>query len=507
MLVVSLGLTVAWMGGWWGVLLPKTQAHSMTSSINQGFLPSDLNRPHDPVVLPGSLITDLSGTPIGEIFVYAYRASAPVQIPSQIDERKPDGMYVVLEDGVYDANDELVFMAQDGGNQVENPFLEAGGEVIYPTYLITITDPLDGGHTWAYVYQSGALSRTFTEDYVAYDPSTDSISSPGVYSFGYNTSAFRETLTLGSNPLDLLDRDKIRVSGKILFIPVSVTEDDTDKDAVQAIDGPVRVTRVCTTTITIAGDSNQGVGTLFAYRSLVPTALTLEVPGSPISITSARISTDWSAQAAGLTYYDQNNPNGVIIDGNPDTLLTTPPANWNQVAGSQGSVVTVNRIPADLGGQQSTYYKDSSAYDSKDKGDHLSYGDAGFQVQNPQTGTYSLVQHIYFLIGVTGNIGETYLDEYDHPLLIEAMAYTPALPTVTPTPAPTGTLTPTQTATNTSTRTPTPLRTVTPTPTRVVPTATGEPERKTVFMPVILGLILLMTIVVGILVRQTRLHT
>ncbi|NIS10616.1 MAG: hypothetical protein GWN18_01200, partial [Thermoplasmata archaeon] len=56
---------------------------------------------------------------------------------------------------------------------------------------------------------------------------------------------------------------------------------------------------------------------------------------------------------------------------------------WNQVSGLTGTIVTVSRFPPGIGDAASTYYKDDSAIDGTDTGDQRSYGDAGFQVDDP----------------------------------------------------------------------------------------------------------------------------
>ena len=76
----------------------------------------------------------------------------------------------------------------------------------------------------------------------------------------------------------------------------------------------------------------------------------------------------------------------------------------------------MSKIPAGLGGTQSTYYKDDSTVDSDDTGDQRSYGDAGLQVDDPNAGTYTILGHVYFLTETTANVGATYLDYYDNPL-------------------------------------------------------------------------------------------
>jgi hypothetical protein len=205
-LALGLGLTLALL---WILRGPSGPAPAETGLAPT---PPSLARQHDPVVITGGLLSDLTGTPLHDIFVYAYRGTALAQIPFQIDERDGSGTYVPVEDGHLDDNDELVFMAMDGGGRVDNPLLDAGSTSSTPTYVITLTDPLSNTHAWAYVFHSGDLTYSVTADCVSYDDGNDRVVSPGRYSFGFSTThAFRDYLTLGDSSADLAARDKLRV--------------------------------------------------------------------------------------------------------------------------------------------------------------------------------------------------------------------------------------------------------------------------------------------------------
>ncbi len=447
-LILGLGgiLALLWM------LLNVGTAASLASGSRAVSTPASLARQHDPVVVGGDLLSDLAGDALDTIFVYAYQGGVPGQIPFQFDERNADGRYVSVEDGLLDANDELVFMAADGGDWVSDPILDVDGTVISPTYIITITDPLGADQAWAYIYKSDTLSQTFTSDYVSFDAATDRITSPGHYSFGFHsTYSARDYLTLGNIATDLLDQDKLRLSGKVSIFPFSATEEDTTKEFVAAIDGPVRVTRLSTNTISILGTQVRSTDVLFAYRSLSVQPGEFEISDNP-KVTHIRISTDWNSNAVGMTYYDANNPDGTSIDGSNDAIVKSPPTNWTQIAGSDGSIIYVSMIPADLGGTQASYYKDDSAVDGDDTGDQRSYGDAGFEVDTPNTGTYPLLGHVYFFTGTVPNVGNTYLEYYNNPLQVSVASFVPPVipnPTNMP-PPPTG-IPPTPTPTPNST--------------------------------------------------------
>jgi hypothetical protein len=388
--------------------------------------PAVLSREADPVVLPGAQLPDLLGAPIAGLYAYAYQGGAAQQIPLQVDERSPSGEYMPLEDGLLDGNDELAFMAADGGDAWPAPAITAGGATLYPRNLLAINDPLDGKQAFVYLFSSPLISQTFTADYVTFTAASDRIESPGRYAMQFNPShPFRDVLTLGNTPTDLLDRDKIRLSGRYLIFNINANEESATKQSVMAIDGPVRVTRVSTATITQPFIGTQSFhSTLFAYRSLLvqPIALTID---SSFQVLSVRYSTDWSPAASGMLYFDANTPGGVTIDGQPDAVAASPITRWRQVSGPAGGVVEVAAIPAALGGTQSTYYKDNSTYDANDTGDHLSYGDSGFQIANPGVGSYTLLSHSYFISGTTTNQGSLYQSYYDTPLQVTVLPFVP----------------------------------------------------------------------------------
>ena len=223
----------------------------------------------------------------------------------------------------------------------------------------------------------------------------------------------------------------MRVAGTVSippFPPISVSADEEDvvKRGVHAIDGPVRVTRVSTGALEVQtiGTLVTSTTTLFAYRSLAVQLAPVEIPGGLVQITYQRVSMDWNERVVGMVYYDDNNLAGVTIIGNSE-IITTPLTRWTQVTGITGTVVNVSQVPAGLGGTRSTYYKDDADLDAGDTGDRRSYGDAGFQVYDPEPGTYTVLGHTYFLTGVTANVGATYAGYYDNPLQVSVATFIP----------------------------------------------------------------------------------
>ena len=78
-LAVGLVLLLLWF-------LDATSAASLAGQT-QVAIPASLERPHDPVILTGMMISDLLDCSLDTLFLYAYQDTKPVQIPFQIDER------------------------------------------------------------------------------------------------------------------------------------------------------------------------------------------------------------------------------------------------------------------------------------------------------------------------------------------------------------------------------------------------------------------------------------
>ena len=344
------------------------------------WVPLSLDRPHDPVVVPGEALPGLSGVPLDEVFVYAYQTVlTPVQIPAQIDERTADGVYVPLEDGRLDANDELVFMAADAGGWVLSPTLKLGETSLAPAAVVTLTDPL-GGEGWVYLYRSAALTPTVTR-YVTYDAPADRIMGQGHYALGFHPGGFfRDYLTLGTGDVDLLDREQVRITVTVRYLgfamDFSLDEEDLVSQSVHAVVGPVRVTRVATYTLSALGQAwTSEPSALFGYRSLLVSPIELAAAGADeiTSMDDLRYSFNLNAHAAGMTYYDPNNPDGVVIDGLPDAITDTPVATWNQVSGMTGTLISVYQGLDTLGELPRTFYRDDRTVEA--------YGNAGFEVE------------------------------------------------------------------------------------------------------------------------------
>jgi hypothetical protein len=206
----------------------------------------------DVISITGDQLTLFDGYPIERLALLACQVAACVPIPFQIDERDPEGRWVLdhgaepnadTPPGVLDANDALLFMAADAGDRVERADLLGR----LPALEIMISDPLAGSRRWVYLVAfAGAAPRAPTS-YVAYDASTDRVRGDRV-SLGFhqglpNYLAITDgSGTPGSN---LLDRLKVRASATFLWglIHFSRSEDDLSTQFVGWRQGPIRVIR------------------------------------------------------------------------------------------------------------------------------------------------------------------------------------------------------------------------------------------------------------------------
>lgn len=367
---------------------------------------STLTRDLEPVIVKGVF----PGVPVNQIFVYRANGSAWEQIPFQVDEVTASGSYTATEEGLMDANDEVVFMAKDLGN--EGSASISASLPISPTwYKVEVTDPLVPNQKgWAYIVRSAGLSVTNPTDYVGYDAANRRINAAS-YALGWAADhpGLDFMSLFGSG--DILDRTKLRAKYRVWPLPsrFTLTEDNLPVAAIALIrDRPVRVI------------VQRGTAVTQAYASFVRTATSIdltELPGN-IVIDEVRVSTDLTNAATGGTFYNENASTGVTIDGMPDTVPSTPFTQaWRQVSLNVGTMIQVMDLNSP-GGTLSHYYKDDSTLDNNDTGDKRSYGDSGVMVMSPTARSIEVVSAQYVLAGRQPNRGAEFYAIFQNPLQV-----------------------------------------------------------------------------------------
>ncbi len=365
-----------------------------------------LDRELEPVVVKEVF----SGVPVDQLFVYRANGNTWEQIPFQVDEVTVSGSYTATEDGLMDANDEIVFMAKDLGDEASAPI--GASLPISPTwYKVEVTNPLDPAQKgWAYIVRSAVLAVTNPTDYVNYDAANRRINAAN-YALGWATThpGLDFMSLFGSG--DILDRTKLRVKYRIWPLPpqLTLTEDALPvADLVLNKDGPVRVI------------VQRGTAVTLAYASFLRTTTLIDFTGLPANIVldEARVSTDLASTVTDGTFYNENVSGGVTIDGVPDAVSPTPFAQaWRQVSLNSGTTIQVVDLGSP-GGTLSHYYKDDSTLDNNDTGDKKSYGDSGIKVTSPTARSIRVASAQYVLPGRQPNRGAEFYAIFQNPLQV-----------------------------------------------------------------------------------------
>ncbi len=383
--------------------------------------PAALNRPADPVVLTGADLPALVGLAPAQIVGWRYSGGWQ-QIPVQVDERAVVDWGQIYNygfnigvtapvytdaatwtgadsDAAFDANDELALMAADSGAAAPAGSAPAG-VVAASGIALTITDPLVAGSA-GYVYlfqQAGGLDSGAGQQYVSYTfnlisgdykatyhiqsggpNSENSTASSPFYQTHFADRWINDELRLGAG-VDILDRHKVR------FTPNDCTRsEDTFANGVSPFPvgafiankaGPVRAIRAFIGAN--SGPLTQREHILYARRQDIRTSLRVHaIPGIMDFY-------DYSAAASGLTYRNDLNPAGVVVDGQPDAPAAGP-IQWEQVSGADGSVSIAHHITTDIPNfAYTSYYTDTvTPTNPQCTGDTAAYGASGVWVNQP----------------------------------------------------------------------------------------------------------------------------
>jgi hypothetical protein len=394
-----------------------------------------LARERDPVVVTGGDAPAMIGMAIGEVVAFRYENDWQ-QIPVQIDERKfaeyrvvynteeiPAGLGTMAYvdpatytgpdyDPLFDANDEIAVMAADAGDRAPVPTSFPAGVQPGSGQELLITDPLDGGTGYVYLFQSdGSLTPDAGQDYVDYSfnllagdyltyyntasgPNPeDSSASSDDYRTCFADRWIRDELsvyTQGATGVDLLDRHKS------LFGPgICTRTEDTFCNGPGAFftnkDGPVRAIRSYMGAN--SGPLTQREHLFYRQRQDITTHLRVHAIGA-----GAMDLYDYTPAASGMVYSNSLNLGGVTVDGQPD-VVATGALTWEMITGSQGTLIFSHSIVTDLNPLNVTsYYSDDSTPSvTQCTGDAFEYATSGIWIDqaipntDPRNGAYNVL--------------------------------------------------------------------------------------------------------------------
>lgn len=389
-----------------------------------------VSRVSTPLVLTGADLPDLVGEDPDAIVAFAHERVGNdfvwTQIPVQVDERKvvgfgsqpannntpgvtgtvygsgapgplalqyaDPGTFVGPDtDPTFDADDELVFMIEDGGGKPRNDARsEPAGVVPDSGVRVQFDDPLDEDRSgWVHLFLSdGSISPDAGVDYVDYDfeltsgdykttykrrvgpnPETSSVTTDA-YTIEY-TDRWFETVWRnhvdGASGVDVLDGNKNQFA--LNFCGRSnATFAAAEGAFVANIDGPVRGIRSYVGAN--SGPLTQRTHLMYRDQEIIDTDLRVH------SIPAVMDYLDYSDAALGMTYVSSAVPDGVTVDRVPDAVGTDLP-DWEYVTGPQGTMLTKVTYDTDIGAPGD--FTDSVAWlyrDEADPSDTQCWGDA-----------------------------------------------------------------------------------------------------------------------------------
>ncbi|MDZ7372892.1 MAG: hypothetical protein ONB23_02885 [candidate division KSB1 bacterium] len=368
-------------------------------------------RPYEPVVVYGSSLSTLIGTPVGEVGGYAYDAETGRfrPIPLQVDEvgPGPDAFFAPddgLLDGDPDSPDEVVFMLRDVGDPAPITAWPEGADASAGRIEIELADG-QGHQGYVYLYRVPQGFQSPELYAMSYDSTRDEIRSRFYYASFGGTVALKDLAISpdhGGSGVDLVDTQKIRLKMFVLSSLFEINEEvDIVTQAIQARVGPVRVIRRAKALI-------KPLRTTFTFTSrFYPFSVELGAGArefaKELRISLIRQSLDLNANAIGMRFYNPRN-SGVLIDGTPDSpnrTLDVPGLNWFLLSGPQGSIVSILDVPR-LGNRQLLYYRDNASGGTddgtQDTGDRKSYGDIGIKLEEGVYGTYDFASSRLYLL-------------------------------------------------------------------------------------------------------------
>ena len=339
-----------------------------------------LKRPYDPVVIEGDKCGAMAGRPISNYGLFSFRDNQLAPVPFQIDEVNKKGEFVfthgrkkgVDEDkGLFDPNDQLVFMARDSGNKINEKGLfprEAigGAEVV-------LVDPLTQERAWIYLLAFPSPPLLSAIDYADYHAEQMKVRARN-YLAGFNrvhpasASEYAFSREVGGDETDMIDRVKTRIKMK-KFITLHVTEEKIKVTENGYIDGAVRVIINSTSTfpLVLGLSASRTKSNTIYYYGFADFPLIVDLPLLP-DIFQAKVIDDM-ADCKGCIFYSSTNPQGHIIDGRmdeSDQALNLSPFDWSVLSNDHSAFWSRLLAPPGCPVKPALYFADD-----QDKSDPL----------------------------------------------------------------------------------------------------------------------------------------
>ncbi len=349
------------------LLLPISSMGSDQQTLKRGL---------DPIIIKGSQITEALGKPILKYGLYALKNSVVGPVPFQIDEVDDKGNFILThgenksldkDNGVFDSNDELVFMAKDTGDKI------SGKEVLpsegSSSFEIEVMDPDTNEKGWAYLVVFDTPPKGSEVDYVSYDPKDFKLSAFN-YTAEFNSkfpaapSNYTFNKTIGGDGQDFLDRVRVRVLMK-LILTIKRNEEDIQVKELGYIDGPIRVV-LHTKNITplfLGIPASSTFQDTFFYFNHADFPFVASFPPVKPNEFKVKIIDDF-IDFKGWTFYNSNNLKGNVINGKVDKAdkeLDLSPYSWSVISNGINSFWSRTLKPSGCPVKIKQYFNDNMA--------------------------------------------------------------------------------------------------------------------------------------------------
>lgn len=412
--------------------------------------PMNITRIDDIIEIQGKSLKALSGTPISKLRLFVFKNGNFLRAPYQVDERDPKGEWVFtigeeksedVDKGMLDDNDELAFMAKDLGGEAPTEQKPKGAN---SCYKITVSDPVDHSKGFAYLCAFDTPPPPSTADYVSYKVEGDWMWMIGeTYKIGTGVEeSYFDKVHLRTGPTapwgtDIMDRYKTRGVGIPIPGKEVLPESNAKAKAVAWIDGPVRVIRKSKGWLKVAWKikiHGEGSSQNIYYPTWFVVPLRLGVPQVPKPLLKnfkLLITLDFNHNFYGTKYYDEVNPQGVLVDGQMSDaerkLECGKHHEWYAVTGTKGTVMARYVLPPDMKKwvKALTYYMDDKNLPDPPE-EEVGQSNFGFMMENfadLPAGEYRYSAYFYFPRQFKWGEQARILNILDKPLQVNLTSY------------------------------------------------------------------------------------
>ncbi len=397
-------------------------------------------RDYEPITIKGEEFASFIGESIFDISAYKYNADDDewIQVSIQIDEKDDSThFWIPNKNNVLNENDVVVFMAKDMGDQVPVSWYWIDNEESRENerYEIVATDPNNGGSGgYLYFYLSSTIPDT-SDGYMDYTEAPVGTGADSIHGITYveghtdvgYVNCWKVPQTAGGSGVDMIDRQKARLSGSPFGLAISMTENDLTFSKLDVVVGKVRIAKRVTFIAWLLGGFIQIPFDFitYYYPYSVDARGASTTLSSDYNINHIRQSFDLVSAASGMMFYSNNN-DSILIDGAADDVATDlvflPSVNYFLVTGNHGTILYLLGL-SPLGTTQLYYHDNSSggSADGKaDTGDGQSWGDLGVVITGSKLeGSFSIAFKNYFLPGnQAAAIGPEFALNFENPLSV-----------------------------------------------------------------------------------------